>query len=618
MKVSFTKSPAGRRSPFLGLSVANLVVAGWVLAGLFLVPFENSWSDERNVAALATPRLSSESSPAVESAELRYPNDLVLSADDQFLYVANRRGTLSVVDVTAQTVVAQHQIGEQLSALAWLDPRRLLVTDETRHELIQLEVSGASLEIRARIAISPYPVALMTTDGTTCFVTSLWSRRLTELSLGENGILEKSRELDLPFAPRCLVTVPHEEKLIVADSFTGRLAVVSRESFQLEAIRTFPGHNLRGLAASTDGRMLVIAHQMLNDLAQTVRNDVHWGLLMSNDLRWLRFEQLLHDGSDLYKGGHMRPLGGAGNAAADPSAVTVAPSGTVVVALGGVNEVAVGREMDFSFYRIPVGKRPTAIAISSDSGRAYVANRFDDTISVVDLPRRETVTHISLGPQRPLTLVERGEQLFFSGRLSHDSWMSCHSCHTDGHTNGGLNDNFSDDSFGASKRVLSLLGVAGTGPFAWSGAIDELETQIRNSINHTMQSDKILNDTNMASLVAYLESLAPPPSLDRLRGTLDVEAIARGEKVFASQGCVECHAPPLYTTPGNYDVGLEDSQGNRHFNPPSLRGVSQRGPYFHDNRAPTLEAVFREHGHPLAGELSDAELSDLMAFLRSL
>jgi mono/diheme cytochrome c family protein len=487
-----------------------------------------------------------------------------------------------------------------------------------RHELIQLEVCGDRVSIAARVAVSPYPVGLVTVEESTCYVTSLWSHRLTQLSLGENGLLEKTRELDLPFAPRCLVMVPNEETLIVADSFTGRLAIVSRQPFQLEGIRTFPGHNLRGLASSTDGQRLVIAHQMLNDLAQTVRNDVHWGLLMSNDLRWLRYQQLLHDESDLYKGGQMRPLGGAGNAAADPSGVAVAPNGTVVVALGGVDEVALGRETDFSFYRIPVGKRPTAIAIRSDSERAYVANRFDDTISVVDLPQRETVSHISLGKRRPLTLVERGEQLFFSGRLSHDSWMSCHSCHTDGHTNGGLNDNFSDGSFGASKRVLSLLGLAGTAPFAWNGEVEELDTQIRNSINQTMQSDKILNDTNMASLAAYLESLPPPPSLDRLRGTLDEEGVARGETLFLIQGCVECHAPPLYTTPGSYDVGLEDSQGNRHFNPPSLRGVSQRGPYFHDNRAPTLESVFREHGHPLTSELSDAELSDLVAFLRSL
>ena len=48
--------------------------------------------------------------------------------------------------------------------------------------------------------------------------------------------------------------------------------------------------------------------------------------------------------------------------------------------------------------------------------------------------------------------------------------MSCHSCHTDGHTNGQLNDNLSDfKTFGAPKRVLSLLGKRDTMPLAWNG-----------------------------------------------------------------------------------------------------------------------------------------------------
>jgi cytochrome c peroxidase len=65
-------------------------------------------------------------------------------------------------------------------------------------------------------------------------------------------------------------------------------------------------------------------------------------------------------------------------------------------------------------------------------------------------------------------------------------------------------------------------------------------------------------------------------------------------------------------------VGIHDKQGNTQFNPPSLRGVSQRGPYFHDNRAETLEAVFRDVGHQLDRDLSDAELRDLIAFLNRL
>ena len=55
--------------------------------------------------------------------------------------------------------------------------------------------------------------------------------------------------------------------------------------------------------------------------------------------------------------------------------------------------------------------------------------------------------------RRGMTAADRGERLFFDGRLSHDGWLSCQSCHTDGHTNNALADTLGDGSFGAAKRL---------------------------------------------------------------------------------------------------------------------------------------------------------------------
>ena len=93
---------------------------------------------------------------------------------------------------------------------------------------------------------------------------------------------------------------------------------------------------------------------------------------------------------------------------------------------------------------------------------------------------------ISLGPRPEPTAADRGERLFYSAKLSHDGWMSCHSCHTDGHTNSLLSDTLGDGSYGAPKRVPSLLGVAATGPWTWTGSIARLEDQVRKSIATTM------------------------------------------------------------------------------------------------------------------------------------
>ena len=63
-------------------------------------------------------------------------------------------------------------------------------------------------------------------------------------------------------------------------------------------------------------------------------------------------------------------------------------------------------------------------------------------------------------------------------------------------------------------------------------------------------------------------------------------------------------------------MGLKDEAGNSTFNPPSLRGVSQRDHLFHDNRAASLEEVFTKFGHQIGDDVP--EVADLIAFLKSL
>jgi cytochrome c peroxidase len=99
---------------------------------------------------------------------------------------------------------------------------------------------------------------------------------------------------------------------------------------------------------------------------------------------------------------------------------------------------------------------------------------------------------------------------------------------------------------------------------------------------------------------------------------LDERALQSGREIFNRQGCASCHTPPAYTSQKTYDVGLHDEVGNTHFNPPSLRGISQGGPFFHDNRAATLEKVFTQFRHQLKMDLKPTELKDLMTFLESL
>ncbi|MEO8493714.1 MAG: cytochrome c peroxidase, partial [Planctomycetota bacterium] len=574
------------------------------------------------LCSLLLPTLTLAASESTQKV-LRQPVGLVLSHDGQTLYAANRlTGTISSVDVVKRAVVGEVTLASQLSDLKSIaGTPYLLATDEAQHELLLLKTDGPRIDVQQRVPVSPYPVTVVVSaDGQRCVVASLWSRRLTfvDLPSGDDGEARVTDSLDMPFAPRTQLLVKDDTQLIVADSFGARLAIVDMTDHTVVHVREFPGHNIRGMAVSPNGEMLIVAHQMLNELAHTVQNDVHWGLLMSNDLRWLKLDAVLTPGSDLYEGAHMHPLGEAGSATGDPAGLTLTAKGAVVVSLGGVGEIAIGKEDDFSLYRIHMGQRPTAVAADREARYLYVADTFDDNIAVIDIEEREAIASISLGEQPELSLVQQGERLFYNAHLSHDSWMSCHSCHTDGHTNGLLNDNFSDASFGAPKRVLSLLGSAHTEPFAWAGSAATLKAQIHKSLTHTMQGDEPPTEEQLSALAAFVETLAPPPSIDEARGTQDRAAIDRGRELFGNLQCTNCHKPPVYTTPDTYDVGIDDKQGNREFNPPTLLGVGQRGPYFHDNRAATLEEVFSKHKHQLDRDLSAAELKDLLAFLRSL
>lgn len=556
-------------------------------------------------------------------SQLRYPTAAVLSADDSVLFVANQRsGSLSLVDLTKQKVVREFPIADDLQALvATPDRSTWLAIAGKQNQLLRLSISPDRVEVVERINVSGDPRRVVVTrDGRRAFVSAGWSQRIdvVDLPRGEGESSKVVASINLAIAPQELLLSRDESRLIAADAFEGQLAVIDTKDLRWLHTSEFPAHNIRGLGISADGDKLLVAHQMLNELGHTIRNDVHWGLVMTNDLRWLKLESVLTGKKDLYHGAHMHPLGQPGRGSGDPAGLAVAADGCVVVTLGGIGEITTGSEDDFRLASAKVGRRPTGVTIARDSRTAYVLNTFDDSISVVDLRDAKVVQTISLGSAPKPSLAERGEQLFYDARLSHDGWMSCHSCHTDGHTNGQRNDNFSDKTFGAPKRVLSLLTSMDSAPFGWLGSAKTLEQQIEKSIVHTMQGRDEIAENVVPALAAYLRSLGPPPPLAKLRGEEDRAAIARGEKIFVAQKCASCHAPPAYTTPKVVDVGLKDELEHREFNPPSLLGVGQRRRLLHDARAASLAEVFTHHGHQLQGDLSADEIADLVEFLRSL
>jgi cytochrome c peroxidase len=415
-------------------------------------------------------------------------------------------------------------------------------------------------------------------------------------------------------APRLQLPLAGGEKVVVADSFGGRLALVDLRQGKVESTRSLPGHNIRGMCLSADGKELLLAHQLQGEETPTRSDEVRWGNVISNVVRSLSLDEVLRPDGDLLRGSRLYPVGDFLRGAADPSALAVAGN-KVLVTLGGTGELAVGPVAGRDWERSAVGRRPTAVAASPDGRRAFVANTFGDSVTIVDLADRKKKMGVSLGPAPEPAAADRGEMLFFDGRLSQEGWMSCHSCHSDGHTNGLRSDTLGDGSYGAPKRVPTLLGVGDTGPWGWNGGKADLKTQLRESVRSTMHGRA--SESQIADLEAYLRSLPPAPAVPG-QGSAWQASLGRGKKVFEAQGCAHCHAPPTYTSPRTYDVGLADEVGKVAFNPPSLRGVGHGVAFFHDGRVRSLEEVFTRFRHQVAANLSRAEIDDLVTFLRSL
>ncbi len=569
--------------------------------------------------------------PLLEQARLRYPVALEFGYEDGTLYTANQRsGSISRIEFGQRSqppqVVAETPITSALADLkAVPDSPYLLTCDPDANELILIRATRRGVEVvdRAPMPAGPRRIEVHP-NGQTAVVSTRWARRVVrvnlDLSRPFDARLRPDRHLDLPFAPHELLYLESIDRWVIGDAFAGTLGILDLETPRLTHTLNLPANNISGLAVqgNHEDARLWVAHQSLNSTASTLQPEVQWGVLMDNHLRYLAVDQLAELPNGDAPQSKVIGLGDETGPGGDPGTILVTPEGLVAVALSGVNRIAVSETgRSGTFTRISVGDRPRDLAYHAPSRRLFVANQFSDTISVIDTEFFDRLPDIALGPRPELTAQDRGEHLFHDASLSLRSWFSCHSCHTDGHSAGLLNDNLGDDVFGTPKRILTLLGVSGTEPLAWHGGVDSLETQVLKSLEKTMHnrtpSKQVARD-----IAAYLRTLQPPPALLPTREPIDTGLLAKGAKVFKQQRCGKCHAGEVYTSKDTYDVGIVDETGRTEFNPPSLRGVSQRTQWFHDNRADSLEAIFAEHQHPNGKHLSKDEIQALTYFLKTL
>jgi len=333
-----------------------------------------------------------------------------------------------------------------------------------------------------------------------------------------------------------------------------------------------------------------------------------------------------------------------------PSALLFSPRGDYVfTSLQGNDTLAVFDEFlvrdgggRASIWRAATGGAPQGLAWDTATESIWVRNfttrdatRIELDAYLADGRFELPSTTFATTASEPLSAdVLAGKQHFYLAgsdplgfnEMSFEGYIACASCHIDGGHDGRIWD-FTQRGEGL-RNTTDLRGRAGTthGNVHWSGNFDEIQDFVLDITNEFLgmgflpagaQPNPPLGAPNagrarqLDELAAYVASLgraslarSPYRNPDGSR----TAAARRGAQVFSDQGCRTCHEPVTdHTDSVNgaslHNVGtLRTSSGQRlgallnGIDTPTLLGLWETAPYFHDGSAPTLTDVFQVAG----------------------
>jgi cytochrome c peroxidase len=268
---------------------------------------------------------------------------------------------------------------------------------------------------------------------------------------------------------------------------------------------------------------------------------------------------------------------------------------------------------------------------------------------------------------------ELGKMLFFDPRLSVSNLISCATCHNPSFAWEDAQALGSGDKMGQlGRHTPTILNLAWSEVFFWDGRADSLEEQALGPIAAAAEMAQPLDELveelgaiegyriafalafpgegvteeNIAMAIATFERtiVSNLSAFDRwVRG--DGEAISasaqRGFMVFNTKArCANCHSGWNFTDDSFHDIGLASEDLGRSsvlggdilkhaFKTPGLRNIVERAPYMHDGSLRTLAQVVDHYDDGFVQrdslsdemqqlQLSDAEKTDLIAFLKTL
>lgn len=285
--------------------------------------------------------------------------------------------------------------------------------------------------------------------------------------------------------------------------------------------------------------------------------------------------------------------------------------------------------------RIKVGQNPRGMTLSPDGTKLYVANRMEDSISVIDVATNSVSSRIKLGGPDSVSPYRRGQQIFNTARFSFQGQFGCANCHIDGSFD-GLEWDLEPDGFGKDIVDNKLLeDLSGTEPFKWNGGNPDMPTECGPRTEKFFYRSQSYTNRELTDLVSYVQSQPFRPNRFRARNGELTPAQERGKDIFdrtvdktgaeipLNNQCAYCHSGSKYTNQEKFDVGSgKPTDRESVIDVPQLNNVYMTAPYLHDGSAKSMEeiwTVYNPHDtHGRTNDLTKDELNDLIEYLRTL
>lgn len=273
------------------------------------------------------------------------------------------------------------------------------------------------------------------------------------------------------------------------------------------------------------------------------------------------------------------------------------------------------------------------------------------------VPRPRQILHsVQLGAaERDTPLSSLGAAAFNNpylfGEPARSLGISCNTCHNKSGINpgffipglsrrpGGVDVSNSFFAPHANNAVFDpldipdLRGIRFTAPYGRNGRFASLRDFTRNVIVNEFNGDEP-DPLLLDAMVAYMNEFdfLPNPALNR-DGTLNERAspeARRGEALFNKpfprmdhKSCAACHIPSAnFLDHQRHDIGslmgASDFSRDAALDTPTLIGVTNTAPYFHDGSQPSLRAVVEWFNDHFKLNLSQTEIADLTAYVATV